>query len=151
MRKLLVFPLAAMLAGCGTVVRGTTEDIVIDVQPLDAVVSTTLNHRCTAMPCVVKVQRKDKFIVTASREGYVTQSVDVTTKVSGKGAAGFAGNIVAGGVIGMGVDAATGAALDHTPNPVIIRLQPVGSATPEPTTPAPAPAATPKPSGKPVS
>ena len=35
-----------------------------------------------------------------------------------------AGNIIAGGLIGMGVDAATGAATDHKPNPVIVTLQP---------------------------
>ena len=31
---------------------------------------------------------------------------------------------IAGGLIGMGVDAATGAATDHKPNPVIVTLQP---------------------------
>ena len=150
MKKLSILALAGLLTGCGTVVRGTTEDVVIDVQPVDATVTTTLNHRCTAMPCVVKVNRKEKFTVTASREGYVPQSVFVDTKVSGKGAAGFAGNIVAGGVIGMGVDVATGATLDHTPNPVVIRLQPESSASPvEPQT-APIPAR-PAPQGKPVS
>ena len=88
--------------------------------------------------------------VTASREGYVPQSVFVDTKVSGKGAAGFAGNIVAGGVIGMGVDVATGATLDHTPNPVVIRLQPESSASPVEPQPSQKPAK-PAPQGKPVS
>jgi hypothetical protein len=37
----------------------------------------------------------------------------------------FAGNVLAGGLIGMGVDAATGAAQDHKPNPVIVTLQPI--------------------------
>lgn len=31
---------------------------------------------------------------------------------------------LAGGLIGMGVDAATGAATDHKPNPLIVTLQP---------------------------
>ncbi|ODN67823.1 hypothetical protein [Methylobrevis pamukkalensis] len=47
--------------------------------------------------------------------------------------AGTAGNIILGGVIGVGVDAVTGATLSHTPNPVIIALQPIdpkSSATP---------------------
>ena len=150
MKKLSILALAGLLTGCGTVVRGTTEDVVINVQPVDATVTTTLNHRCTAMPCVVKVNRKEKFTVTASREGYVPQSVFVDTKVSGKGAAGFAGNIVAGGVIGMGVDVATGATLDHTPNPVVIRLQPESSASPVEPQPSQKPAK-PAPQGKPVS
>lgn len=150
MKRMALLAMAGLLTGCGTVVRGTTEDVVIDVQPADAEVTTTLNHRCTAMPCVVKVSRKDKFTVTARREGYVPQSVYVDTKVSGKGAAGFAGNILAGGVVGMGVDVATGATLDHTPNPVVIRLQPDNA----PAMPAPEPVAPPlrpAPQGKPVS
>lgn len=129
----------AALTGCGTVVRGTTEDVRIIVEPEDAAVTTSLGHRCNAMPCTVKVARRDKFTVTASKQGYITESVDVGTKVSGGGAAGFAGNIVVGGVVGMGVDVATGAALDHTPNPVVIKLQPEGAepATAEPVRPSP--------------
>ena len=72
--------------------------------------------------------RKDSFQVTASKPGYETKTVNVGTTVSKKGAAGVAGNIIAGGVIGVGVDAVTGAARDHTPNPVIINLEPIGGA-----------------------
>jgi len=55
---------------------------------------------------------------------YDTQIIPLTKDISGSGGAGFAGNLLLGGVIGMGVDAATGAALDHKPNPVIVTLQP---------------------------
>lgn len=44
--------------------------------------------------------------------------------MSGKGAAGLAGNILVGGLIGVGVDAMTGATLDHSPNPALITLVP---------------------------
>jgi hypothetical protein len=33
--------------------------------------------------------------------------------------------VLIGGVVDMGVDAATGAALDHKPNPVFARMEPV--------------------------
>ncbi|WAP67077.1 hypothetical protein [Jiella pelagia] len=62
----------------------------------------------------------------ASKPGYQTETVQVSTEVSGGGAAGMAGNILLGGVVGIGVDAVTGAALDHTPNPVNIVLEPDG-------------------------
>jgi len=39
-------------------------------------------------------------------------------------------NLLAGGLIGMGVDAATGAATDHKPNPVIVTLEPVAPPPP---------------------
>ncbi|MDP2581055.1 hypothetical protein Q8W37_14030 [Shimia thalassica] len=37
----------------------------------------------------------------------------------GSGGAALAGNILVGGIVGIGVDAATGSTLDHVPNPVI--------------------------------
>jgi hypothetical protein len=73
----------------------------------------------------VKVSRKKTFTVHAAKEGYKPGQVFVDTKMSGKGAAGLAGNLLVGGVIGVGVDAVSGATLDHDPNPVTIRLVPV--------------------------
>lgn len=126
------------LAGCATVVRGTSEDVVINYVPSDATVITSLNHTCSASPCTVKVPRKEEFSVTASKLGYQSQTVQVRTKFSKGGAAGVAGNIVAGGLIGVGVDAATGATLDHYPNPVNIKLLPNGASEPAVITAPPA-------------
>jgi hypothetical protein len=49
----------------------------------------------------------------------------VQTRVAGAGAACFAGNVLIGGVVGMGVDAATGSTLEHYPNPVTVSLVPL--------------------------
>ncbi len=122
---------AECLAGCATAVRGTTEDVVINYAPADATVTTSLNHNCEATPCTVKVSRKQEFAITASKPGYQSQTVQVNTKFSKGGATGVAGNILLGGVIGVGVDAATGATLDHYPNPVVIRLLREGETAPE--------------------
>lgn len=146
---------ALWLTGCASVVRGTSEDVRIETTPADAVITTSLGNGCPSSPCVVSVKRKLEFTVTATREGYDTATVAVKTKVSGEGAAGFAGNVVAGGVIGMGVDAVNGAALDHVPNPVIIVMTPAGTApdaplvVPDKAAPKPKPVA--KPASKPVS
>ena len=123
---LTAFVLASVsLSGCASVARGVNEDVIIRYEPAGATVTTSLNHTCAASPCSIEVARKKAFQVTASRQGYQSQIVQVNTKVSGNGAAGFAGNVVLGGVVGMGVDAATGAAMDHVPNPVIINLVPL--------------------------
>ncbi|WP_057465733.1 hypothetical protein [Pseudovibrio sp. POLY-S9] len=111
-----------LLAGCGTVVRGTSEDIKIDVKPANAKITSTTAHTCVG-PCVINVPRKKEFTLTASAPGYQSQVIDVQTRVSGKGAAGMAGNIILGGVVGVGVDAVTGATLDHYPNPVTFNLK----------------------------
>jgi hypothetical protein len=58
------------------------------------------------------------------RKVTIRRAFKLTKDIPAADAAGFAGNVLAGGLIGMGVDAATGAATDHKPNPVIVTLQP---------------------------
>jgi len=50
-------------------------------------------------------------------------NTNVTHKTAGSGAAGVAGNVILGGVIGLGVDAVTGASQDLVPNPLEVTLQ----------------------------
>ena len=121
----------ASLGGCATVTRGTTNQIQIDSEPAGALAQTSLNHTCTT-PCTIQVSRKDEFAVTFSKPGYQNARVDVKTQIAGAGAAGFAGNVLIGGVVGMGVDAATGSTYEHVPNPVRAVLQPERPAAPPP-------------------
>lgn len=145
MRSIIVALLSAALSsGCASVVRGTSEKVVINAEPADATIRTSLGHSCASSPCTVEVSRRTEFSATAKKPGYKPGSIHIGTRVGGGGAAGFAGNVLVGGVIGMGVDAATGATLDHFPNPALIKLEPVGAA-------APAAAPKTKADGKPVS
>jgi hypothetical protein len=106
-----------VISGCASVVRGVNEDVAIEVTPANAEIRTSAGHACTG-PCVINVPRKKEFTVTASAPGYQTETIDIDTRISGKGAAGMAGNVIIGGVIGVGVDAVSGATLDHYPKPV---------------------------------
>ncbi|MBA5777082.1 translation initiation factor 2 [Stappia sp. F7233] len=123
-RLALMIACGLLVSGCATAVRGTTEEVTVVVDPDDAQITTTVGHTCSGNPCSVRVSRKDDFTVTAKKEGYKPKSVHVVSDVSGKGAAGAAGNILLGGVVGLGVDAISGATLDHKPNPVLIELEP---------------------------
>ncbi len=71
-------------------------------------------------PCVVQAKRSADITITINKDGYEPQIVRLVKDIPGSGAAGFAGNLLLGGVIGMGVDAAAGAALDHKPSQVIV-------------------------------
>ncbi len=122
----------ALLSSCGTVTRGKTEDVTIKAVPEDASIRTSIGQYCPRSPCTFSVARKTAFTAFAEKPGYKTGSVEITTKVQGGGAAGYAGNVILGGVIGIGVDAATGANLDHTPNPATIVLEPTGNAAATP-------------------
>jgi hypothetical protein len=81
---------------------------------------------------VVVAKRSADITVTINKEGYESQVIPLTKEIPGSGAAGFAGNVLLGGVVGMGVDAYTGAAQDHKPNPVIVTLQPIAPVAPHP-------------------
>lgn len=111
-----------VLTGCATVTRGTTGDVQFTSEPSGALASTSLGSSCTT-PCTLKFSRKDEFTVTFKLEGYEEQAVPVTAQVGGAGAAGLAGNVLIGGVVGMVADAASGATLEHSPNPVSVVLK----------------------------
>ena len=126
--------LGSGLGGCASVTRGWNEQIQISSEPQGAEVRTSMSQACVT-PCTLQVGRKDEFSVNFSKPGYQPQTVMVTTRLAGGGAAGFAGNVLVGGIIGMGVDAASGATLEHYPNPVLAVLQPAAP----PLRPAPQP------------
>ena len=131
MRVFIAAVAIAALGGCATVTRGTTSQVQIVSEPTGATVRTSMGHQCTT-PCTLQMSRKDEFSVVFSKEGYEDQTIPVRTQVAGAGAAGFAGNVIAGGIIGMGVDAATGSTLEHVPNPVSAVLNPLPKPRPEP-------------------
>lgn len=116
--------IAVGLGACGSITRGTMEKMAFLTEPPGATMTTTKGYACPATPCSLEVERSDEFDVTFVKPGFRPETVPVRTKVVGAGAAGMAGNVLAGGVIGIGVDAYTGAAFDHTPNPVSVSLVP---------------------------
>jgi hypothetical protein len=80
-------------------------------------------------PCVVQAKRNADITVTVNKEGYEPQVIPSPRKFPHRRGR-FRRQSSVGGVVGMGVDAVTGAALDHKPNPVIVTLQPVAPAQP---------------------
>jgi hypothetical protein len=76
------------------------------------------------------MDRKAEFIAVFTKDGYQRQEIPVSTRLASSGAAGFAGNVLLGGVIGMGVDASTGSTLEHYPNPVFATMQPAQAIAP---------------------
>jgi hypothetical protein len=138
-RLLLAAAFAVPCVGCASVTRGTTENISISSTPAGATAEVTGLDVPTACvtPCVVQAKRSADITVTVAKEGYEPQIIPLTKEIPGAGAAGFAGNLLLGGVVGMGVDAVTGAALDHKPNPVIVTLQPAAPVSQRPAKPRP--------------
>lgn len=121
---LSVLLMGTLLGGCATITRGTTEAFVIETKPPGAEARLSNGLYCTT-PCSLKVKRKGDFVVTFTKEGYETVAASVTSSVDSGGAAGMAGNVLLGGIIGAGVDAGTGAMHSHKPNPLVVELVPI--------------------------
>jgi hypothetical protein len=152
----------ATLQGCATITRGTTEALVVETEPVGADVEISpVGMKCTT-PCTVKLKRKHDYFVDIRKSGYEPVKVNVVSEIAGAGAAGMAGNVLLGGLIGVGIDAATGATKKLTPNPVKVTLLKLAPPAPlpeptnvtdaqqpvtEPVTPPPA--VTPQPAAEP--
>ena len=96
---------------------------------------TSNGFSCETTPCTFRMEHKAEFDVTVSKPRYRTFHGHVTHQVSTAGGVGMAGNVLVGGLIGAGVDLATGAMMELKPNPLDVTLEPDATAA------APAPAA----------
>ena len=118
--------MAANLGACATIVRGTSQQYVINTNPEGARVTLSTGQTCTS-PCTLTLKRKHPFTVTAAMEGYETVQAQVRSQMRGSGGTALAGNLVFGGLIGGAVDAGSGALNSLTPNPLSINMVRIGS------------------------
>lgn len=117
---------ASMATGCASITRGTKDVFSIQTDPPGATASMSNGLTCVT-PCALELPRKHGFTVTLDLEGYKSLTTNVVPKQAGAGSAGMAGNVIFGGLIGAAVDAGSGAMKDLYPNPLIVRMVPVGS------------------------
>lgn len=110
MRVIAIATLCVALGGCASVSRGTSETISVATTPsgAEATISGLDQPTVCTTPCAFTAARSADIVVSIAKEGYEPQIIPLTKELSGSGSAGFAGNLLLGGVIGMRVDAATG-------------------------------------------
>lgn len=135
--RVLAVGVALSLSACATVTRGTKQTWTVNTEPGGASVKTTVGFNCAQTPCTFKIKRKSNFDVTIEKAGYKTWTGQVKHQTAGGGVATtVAGNAILGGLVGLGVDAASGATQELKPNPLVVKLEPD---TPVPPAGAPAP------------
>jgi hypothetical protein len=110
-----------LLSGCASISRGTTETFSIQTMPTGVAATLSNGLACTT-PCTLTVKRRGTFTVTLEKKGYETIMTSVVSSRDGAGTAGMAGNLLVGGIVGIGVDAATGAMNSHVPNPLVVTM-----------------------------
>ena len=110
------------LGGCATVLHGVNQDVEFKSDPSSATIRLAQGGTCVT-PCEIEMRRGRNSMVTYTLDGFEPASVYIQSKLNGA----IAGNLIAGGLIGGVVDGANGASNSLHPNPVYIRLAPVGS------------------------
>lgn len=103
----------SLLSGCASIVSGTNQPISIETPDCDGADCKLMNDKGTwfvKSPGSVTVSRAyGDLTVSCSKEGFGTETIAVKSATKGMAA----GNLIFGGVIGGGVDVATGAAYDY--------------------------------------
>jgi hypothetical protein len=120
------------VSGCATITRGTHEVWTVNSVPPNASVRTSNGRACDATPCSFTMNHRDDFDGTVSKPGYRDWHGHVTHQFSSGGGAALAGNVLVGGLVGLTVDAASGATQKLVPNPLSVTLEPVASAQASP-------------------
>ena len=133
MRTLVLAGLGLFLAtvGCATVTRGTMQSVSINTRDVTGAICTlssqSIGKRTITAPATISLE-KGMYNVEVhctkecyqDGEGVITSSLEVMT----------AGNILIGGVVGVGVDAISGAINKYEPE-VEITMKPIPGCRPK--------------------
>ena len=95
---------AVLLSSCASIIHGSTQKIHVTSQPAGAAITVDEKPSGTT-PTDLKVSRKTSHLVELTLPGYRRYEVTLEPKFN----SATMGNILAGGIIGMGVDHSTGA------------------------------------------
>lgn len=106
-----------LLAGCASIMHGTSQGVGLSSSPTAAKV-TVDNKPLGITPVVASLSRKNTHIVRFDMDGFLPYEATVTRKVSGW----VWGNIVFGGLIGLAVDAISGGLYELSPDQVSATL-----------------------------
>jgi hypothetical protein len=125
----LIFLGLVGLAGCATIARGTTQTVAINTPGVPGATCTltspSIESQTVTTPGVVTIAKGSSAVaVRCSKLCYNDGSTMLASNMDGM----TAGNVVAGGVVGLGVDAATGAMNQYAPQADVL-MTPDGTCT----------------------
>ena len=115
----LIVGASLFFPSCASIIHGTRQKVSVVTDPPGAIISdgeTTLQT-----PAVFNLKRNRDYVLSISKQGYENQNVKIVHVISGV----VAGNILAGGFIGWGVDAISGAQWRLEPETMEVTLRPV--------------------------
>ena len=101
---------AIWLAGCATVIRGTTQEVSVNTVPSGAKVTFSNGQSCDS-PCTIDAERDQSLQINITKDNCQVHTATMMPTLAG-------GGVVLGGLIDYG----TGAVYDLQPNPLTINL-----------------------------
>ncbi len=118
--KLIVSCITAIVvcSSCATIIHGSKQEVGISSTPSSATVIID-NREIGKTPLTYKLSRKDNHLVTLKLDGFMPYETNFTRKVDGW----IAGNIIFGGLIGLGIDAITGGMYKLSPDQIQTELR----------------------------
>ncbi|MEM7190390.1 MAG: hypothetical protein AAF439_12325 [Pseudomonadota bacterium] len=114
--------LAVLTSACATATRGTTETVTFVSDPLGTTMTTTSGMTCVT-PCTLEIERSETFtakFVLGEKSAEVFVDTVVADEVGATTAANILFTPIVAIPVALAVDAASGANLNHTPNPVFV-------------------------------
>ncbi len=127
MRKVMMLALAGLMicffTGCATIVKDDSQPVAFSSDPQDAVISINGTPRGKTPSTIMVKRSAKKQMVQYTLEGYETTTFPLEKSVAGM----TFGNIIFGGLIGVGVDIATGKATNYQDS-VHVLMKPIAPA-----------------------
>ena len=119
---LLMFSLYFLVTGCATIVRGSSDEVLINSDPDEAEVTISNGMFCRT-PCNIELKRKSDLIVKIEKEGFKTVRTALISTMDGASLGiGTAANFLFFPVVNDVVDYSTRANYSLKPNPLFVRL-----------------------------
>ena len=119
---LVMIPFYLLVSGCATIVRGSSDEVLINSDPDEAEVTISNGMFCRT-PCNIELKRKSDLIVKIEKEGYKTVRTALISTMDGASLGiGTAANFLFFPVVNDVVDYSTRANYSLKPNPLFVRL-----------------------------
>src|SRR3989449_2461808 len=102
--------LAALTSGCGTIIHGRSQDVLVTSVPSGA--TAKVGDVQVVTPGTVTLKRKETYTVVFTKEGFPERK----TSLESTGSWWLLGNAIFGGVVGLIIDLATGGGYKIVPS-----------------------------------
>lgn len=116
--------LLVTLMGCGAILQGTRQTIQANSAPSGAKIAVFPTNEEYTTPASMSLERKNNYVLTFSKEGYTPAKFNIQKKLSG---GMLVLDVLFTGLLGVIVDAATGAWYNLSPEVATVSLERFGA------------------------